>query len=405
MVGRGGAAPAVLTHGKSGASRPQEVGLKAPGDFAILPTEGLTQRHRLPRFARRPQPLREDITGKVWAWFNPASIVWKGKRWLAYRTECSPLWHWTRTNLVQLDADFRPIAGTNRILDLPTDFGRWGAEDPRFTIWGDRLFLSYCDGYRAGIAEIGDDGSLHRAALLSQKVIVEGVTAGKDWREKNWGLFPGADGLLVAYWVNPHVVFKFDPHTRKLGRHYAVPWTVPVETTVMHGGAPPVLHDGLFWRVVHSAPGVGHGIRCYRLWLIAFEAAPPYAPQWFCTVPLVIAEPERSTRPEPIVHHVVFCGSLERVENGWLLFFGENDVRIRYGFIEDKLIAPHLVRVGSPGPVSVGPSDGDTASSLHTPKRTRPCRKRSCSSSCRACRRCWREAGRNSLASGETTGP
>ncbi len=355
----GGAGPAGLTNGKSTATLPREVGLKAPGDFAMLPTESLTQRHRLPPFARRAQPLREDITGRVWAWFNAASILWKGKRWLAYRTECSPLWHWTRTSLVQLDAEFRPIAGTNRILDLPTDFGRWGAEDPRFTLWDDRLFLSYCDGYRAGIAEIADDGSLHRATLLSQKVIVEGVTAGKDWREKNWGPFPGPDGLLVAYWVNPHVVIEFDAHTRTLGRHFAVPWTVPVETTVMHGSSPPVLHDGLYWRVVHSAPGVGNGIRCYRLWLMAFEAAPPYTPVWFCTVPLVIAEPEQATRPEPVVHHVVFCGSLERVENGWLLFFGENDVRIRYGVIEYALIASHLVRVGSPGPVLAGPSDGD----------------------------------------------
>jgi hypothetical protein len=120
---------------------------------------------------------------------------------------------------------------------------------------------------------------------------------------------------------------------------------MPVETTVMHGGSSPVWHDGHFWRVIHSAPEVASGIRCYRLWLMAFAATPPYAPQWFCTIPLVIAEPEQSTRPEPIVHHVVFCASLERVEKGWLIFFGENDLRIRYGVIEDALIAPHLVAV------------------------------------------------------------
>ena len=101
----------------------------------------------------------------------------------------------------------------------------------------------------------------------------------------------------------------------------------------------------MFWRVVHSSPVIDGVKRCYRLWLMAFADAPPFAPTWFCTVPLVIAEPEQSTRPDPIIHQVVFCASLERVEDGWLIFFGENDLRIRYGVIEDALIAPHLARV------------------------------------------------------------
>ena len=79
---------------------------------------------------------------------------------------------------------------------------------------------------------------------------------------------------------------------------------------------------------------------------MAFADAPPFAPRWFCRKPLVVGEPETSRVPEPVYHHVVFCGSMERVENEWLLFFGENDLRIRYGVIEDDLIAEHLVRIG-----------------------------------------------------------
>jgi hypothetical protein len=324
----------------------KEVGLKAPGDFAILDPAGLTQRHRLPPFARRPQPHREDITGKVWAWFNPASIVWKGKRWLAYRTECSPMWHWTRVSLVNLDAEYRPTAGTNHVLDLPTGFGRWGAEDPRFTIWEDRLFLSYSDAYRTGLAEIDAGGAILSAGLLPSSVFIPGVTAEKDRREKNWGFF-GHDGdFFVAYWVNPHVVIECDPEQRTLGASCEAAWTPPVEVGRLHGGSTPVWHEGLYWRVVHSSPASHAGVRTHHLWLMAFADAPPFAPVRFCTVPLVIAEPDQTPRLEPIAHHVVFCSSLERVEKGWLLFFGESDLRIRYGVIADEMIEPHLQAVG-----------------------------------------------------------
>jgi hypothetical protein len=358
-------------------------GLMALEDFTVLDPEGLTQRHRLPPFARRPQPHRQDITGRVWAWFNPASVVWQGKRWLAYRTECSPMWHWTRTSLVNLEEkpivgrlcetaegaaqtgtdavsqrrptmgdtvpfEFRPIAGTNQMLDLPTGFGRWGAEDPRFTIWEDRLFLSYSDAYRTGLAEISAAGKVISAGLLPNDFTVPGVTTEKDRREKNWGFFGYGNRLFVAYWVNPHVVFECDPHTRKLGQFFSTPWTPPVETTRMHGGSTPILHDGLYWRVVHSSPPAQNGRRVYRLWLMAFSDAPPFAPMKFCTEPLVVAQPEQATRPEPIAHDVVFCSSLERLEKGWLIFFGENDLRIRYGVIADEWIEPHLKSVEKP---------------------------------------------------------
>ena len=337
-------------------TNPDFSGLKKVGDFLLVSTEGLTRRHRLPAWAQRPQPLREDITGDVWAWFNPASVVWRGKRWLAYRTECLPLWHWTRTNLVNLDAEFRPIPETNRGLDLPTRFGRWGGEDPRLIVYEDRLLLSYCDGYQAGLAEIGEDGSLIKGGLLSKNFFVEGVTPEKDRREKNWGFFTKDEKLFVAYWVSPHVVFEFDPVRKKMGEHWNTAWTPPAETRRLHGSSAPVWHDGLFWRVVHSSySDITNGrARRYRLWLMAFEDNPPYAPRWFCRKPLVVAEPEMSRVPEPVYHHVVFCGSMERVENGWLLFFGENDLRIRYGVIEDETISPHLMRVDSGDLIPVG---------------------------------------------------
>ena len=84
------------------------------------------------------------------------------------------------------------------------------------------------------------------------------------------------------------------------------------------------------------------GNHCYRLRLMAFDAMPPFAPRWFCTKRLVVAERELSPVPEQVVHNVVFRGSAERAAGGWRIFFGENDRRIRQGVVPDELILPSL---------------------------------------------------------------
>ena len=142
----------------------------------------------------------------MWAWLNPASVEWRGKRWLAYRTECSPRWHWSRISLAQLYRKGRVIAGSNRLLRVPTGFGRWGAEDPRLTVWRDRLFLTYSDSWEMEFAELDEAGHILTARVLRERKVVRNVMFDKDQREKNWGFFGNDEGLFVSYWVAPHVV-------------------------------------------------------------------------------------------------------------------------------------------------------------------------------------------------------
>ncbi len=320
-------------------------GLMQLNDFELLATKALTQRHLLPGLARRMHPENAGINGSVWAWYNPSVASWRGKRWLAYRTECSPRWHWSRVSLAQLDDDGGVITGSNKLLTLPTGFGIWGAEDPRLSVADDRLLLSYNDGWRTGLAEIDEHGKPTKARLFRQREYVEGVVVTKDRREKNWGFFENKDGLFVSYWVAPHVVFRCDERRAKLGERWQTSWKAPTEVGELHGGSSPVLHDGLLWRVVHSAVSVGEGFRRYQLWLMAFRPKPPFAPRWFCRKPLVVAEREKKPVPEQVQNDVVFCGSLERVDKGWRIFFGENDRRIRFGTVPDALIAAHLIRL------------------------------------------------------------
>lgn len=209
----------------------------------------------------------------------------------------------------------------------------------------DRLLLSYSDGLRTGLCEIKADGTPGRSTVIAETPFDASLALTKDTREKNWGFFSHRGKTFVSYWVSPHIVFAYDERRGKLGQRWVSPWTPPIPREKLHGSSPPVLHDGLFWRVVHSSPMENGGRRTYRLWLMAFAETPPFEPRWFCQEPLVIAEAERAPIPEQIHHDVVFCGSIERTTEGWHLFFGENDRRMRHGFVEDSLITPHLVSV------------------------------------------------------------
>jgi hypothetical protein len=167
----------------------------------------------------------------------------------------------------------------------------------------------------------------------------------RDKREKNWGFSGTDDGLFVSYWVAPHVVFRVDEKRGKLGEGWETAWSAPEGVGQLHGGSTPVLHDGLFWRVVHSHVPASAGNHIYCLWLMAFDGKPPFAPRWFCAKPLVAGEREQSPVPEQVMHDVVFCGSSERAPEGWRIFFGENDRRIRYGVVSDRLTRKCLRRV------------------------------------------------------------
>ena len=84
--------------------------------WVMQQTSGLTQQHQLPPQARRARPDDTDITGKVLGWMNPSICVWKRQRWLAYRTECHPVFHWSRVSLARLDKVGNVIAGSNAII-------------------------------------------------------------------------------------------------------------------------------------------------------------------------------------------------------------------------------------------------------------------------------------------------
>ena len=324
-------------------------------DCPVIATSGLTMRHPLPDHAWRDEGMARTIVDPhVVSHFNPATIDWRGHQWLAYRTECQPMWKWGRVSLARLSEKFAAIEGSNQLLTLPTSFGEWCAEDPRLFVHQDRLFLSYTDHWTTGVAEIREDGSVADARIFPFET--EATRNLRSRHDKNWGFFEADGRLYAVYWTLPHVVREVDLKRGQFGKEWRADWRLPAGLKAeLHGGSSPVEHDGLMWRVVHhhSNDGLESQERRYTLWLMAFESVPPFRPRWFCGRPLLrgermVEEPLSGWRD----WMVVFCSSLERIPGGWRFCFGHNDRRMRWGQINDQMTEPHLVELGKGPPVS-----------------------------------------------------
>ncbi len=319
--------------------RPAGAGLVSLAAFRQINTNNLLQEYSVPPQERRAQLMLGEDAARVCAWFNPAMVCWNGKHLMAYRTESTPFFKWSRISMVEVNEDLEPIPGTNKLLSLPTRFGEWGAEDPRFFHRGKELWLSYTDGIGMGLARLSDDGEVLKAGLFPEESPSQ-RNMSLELREKNWGFFEAGNKIWAAYQVCPHVVREVDLESWEfvVGSEYETTWKPPVGAEKLHGGSNIVHHEGLCWRVVHDRifPFGGERHRIYRLWLMAFGPEAPFSVEWCSGNPLVIAQPELIAGDKLVPHSVVFCPTLERVRDGWRLLVGQNDKRILVGEIPDR---------------------------------------------------------------------
>lgn len=317
-------------------------------------TEELTRWHPLPGLAQRDPWLTQGPDarpGRVMAWFNASSVVHEGKRWMAYRTECRRFFLWSRISLVELDQNFQPVPGTNQILPLETRFDGWGAEDPKMFVFQGCMYVSYGDGYRVMLAQLYDSGRVARCGPVPSDVPDQSPPQAHP-RQKNFGFFELDGRLFCQQDVSPAVTWEFDPRSWKVidRQEHLWRWKSPCGHR-LHGASPPVLHDGLLWRWVHThrqealpsprkswwqSKPVTHANRYYPH-LVAFRPEPPFEPVAVGTRPVFFSPWEPADQPcPPTWHSVAYIGSAERENDGWRLFYGENDCRIVTAHVTDQ---------------------------------------------------------------------
>ena len=300
---------------------------------AIIDRSGLVQKIELPKAVQRDLAWHtEGRMGAVDAAFNPSIFDAKdGRTWMLYRCECVPWFRYSKIAIVELDALFCPIPSTNQMLDLPTDWDGYNAEDPRFIAQaGDRVWIAYNDGLRQYVAELTMDGwKVGRSAKIDtcQNLILSE-------KEKNWTFTLLEDGkparFKVIYSLHPWieievVVGDSGAHARHVRTHH---WDCPWKQGQIRGGAGWVPFDGRQALAFHSSIKIAdnlHGpVRQYFAGLLTSDGTRVNS---MTVDPLIMGEP-CGIEKRPSGHQVVFpTGSVWRGES-LVVSYGLDDTQI-----------------------------------------------------------------------------
>ena len=284
----------------------------------IISFDGLVKTIPLPKaFERDKEWLTNGRCGAVDAAFNPSIFrAADGKVWMLYRIECIPFFRFSRVAIVQLNSLFSPIPSTNRILDLPTDYDLYNAEDPRI-IQADQhsIEIAYNNGLRQFTASLTYPGFE--------------VTAHKRWdsiagihlseKEKNW-TFVSPDRFI--YSIDPLVVVSGQSVERSGGK--SLQW----KRGQLRGGSnlfPLGEHLG---QVVHSSVEIAKSkdgpVRQYFAAVVAHNPT-TLEPEGISEHPVLTGEP-CDVYNRPSQHHVVFsCGAMD-LGSEVVVSYGLNDM-------------------------------------------------------------------------------
>lgn len=269
---------------------------------------------RSPAPARRVRIDPTDLATGAGGWrFNAGLVRYQDRLLLAYRTG----WAGAQVHVAELDAGYRPGPSTTLDLFFP---GRanYGREDPRLFVHNDRLHVGY-------IGVSGRNGPTHQMyAVLRDDLSVEKIHCphlpGRQPWEKNWSMFSHGGELYAVYQCSPHTVVRLDGDRAEVVS--AIDWSPKWSGGLLRGGAPPVRVGDTYWHWFHGRSDPGP---VYSYGVVAFAAAPPFAPVAYTPAPLVAADP---LAREGNYCAVVFpCGAVLDGDR-WKVSLGVNDRRI-----------------------------------------------------------------------------
>jgi predicted GH43/DUF377 family glycosyl hydrolase len=150
--------------------------------------------------------------------FNAGVCLWRDKRVMAYRLEDRTSPRWAQIAMCELDADWQPIAETNKIIQIPEPApGTNYFEDPRLYPDGDKLRMSFIAARYSGKQHVACQGF----ASLNENLEIENLSypeigTNRNYAscgdphltqsEKNWTLLPDLEGVL--YQINPLMIYR-----------------------------------------------------------------------------------------------------------------------------------------------------------------------------------------------------
>ena len=234
--------------------------------------------------------------------FNASLLAWEDGWLLSFRNKekIDGVWR-TKIGLVKLTPEFE-VTGPVSFLDTGSLF----SADPRLVDVNGTIYIVYSD---VSIASLLNPilGSKHVLEVVVGKIeeqdglfSIHSICHVTDYPnrienrvEKNWVPFVYADQLLLAYSLQPHVIFR-RPYESEMCEVYAksacaLQW----DWGILRGGTPAILVDGSYLSIFHSSKAMrslhseGKASRHYFLGAYLFEAQPPFAMQKISPKPIV----------------------------------------------------------------------------------------------------------------------
>lgn len=234
--------------------------------------------------------------------FNPSITRWKGSLLLSFRFIPNPKDSFTSYfGLVFLDEQFQPIGPAQRLeIRDPDSSVPSRADDARLFQVGDTLYFIYSDnpkpklsraGFRVFIAELEHDGEKFFLQNKEPLLVFEGESKNK--REKNWVPFNYEDNLLLAYSLNPHVIFYPILGSSECVTIAKTRTKTDWEFGELRGGTPALKIEDSYLAFFHSsiemASSYSNGKKMLHYFMGAylFSAAPPFQITHISPVPII----------------------------------------------------------------------------------------------------------------------
>lgn len=283
--------------------------------------------------------------------FNPSIIRWNGSILMSFRTR-DPLTHSSHlVGFVWVDEEFN-LMNEPQLIDV-SDINPYLPErlqDSRLVSVGEDLYVVYnnvigpveLEIRRIFIAKLCIDGDRFYFEDIESIQDFEGV--GVFPREKNWTPFAYEGNILLAYSIEPHLVFQPLRGTSSCKTVSRSSGGIKWDWGQLRGGTPAFLQDSEYLAFFHSSKDVcsvqseGRKITHYFMGAYTFCAKPPFA--------------ITKISPEPIVADNFYSGPAYNTWKPLRVIFpcgyiiDENFVWISYGKQDHEVWMVKLDRKG-----------------------------------------------------------
>ena len=272
--------------------------------------------------------------------FNPSIVRWNGSLLMSFRIIPDRKASFTSyIGLIWLDDEFMPISEP-QILDARVELKTPSrAEDGRLVAVGERLYMVYDDnldvkitkgGFRVFVAEVACEKGSFSLKDVENLVTFDGASDQR--REKSWTPFDYRGDLMLAYSLDPHLIF------RPIGQGQcetiaSTKGGVDWNWGPLRGGTPALAIDGQYLAFFHSCKEMesvqskNEKSLHYFIGAYTFNIDPPFEIEKISPVPIIAKGFYHHTGFKPYWHPVraVFpCGYIVDNDSIWVAYGRED---------------------------------------------------------------------------------